>query len=51
MPDPGKPTPRTRGQGFLDIHLTATTRWKNIPTETWHYTLGGYQVLKMAQLP
>jgi hypothetical protein len=46
MPGPGKTTTGTRGEGFLDIHLNATTRWKDIPTEAWNYTLGGYQVLK-----
>jgi len=46
MPGPGKTTPGTRGEGFLDIYLNLTTRWKDIPEETWKYTLGGYQVLK-----
>lgn len=46
MPGPGKTTPGTRGDGFLDIHLNATTRWKDVPEPVWHYTLGGYQVLK-----
>ncbi len=46
MPGPGKTTTGTRGEGFLDIHLNATTRWKDIPVEAWNYTLGGYQVLK-----
>lgn len=46
MPGSGKTTPGTRGEGFLDIHLNATTRGKDIPLETWQYTLGGYQVLK-----
>jgi len=46
MPGPGKTTPGTRGEGFLDIHLNATTRWKDVPEQVWHYTLGGYQVLK-----
>ena len=30
----------------LDIHLNATTRWKDVPEQVWNYTLGGYQVLK-----
>jgi hypothetical protein len=30
----------------LDIHLNATTRWKNVPEAVWNYNLGGYQVLK-----
>ncbi len=46
MPGPGKTTSGTRGQGFLDIHLNATTRWKDVPEPVWTYTLGGYQVLK-----
>ncbi len=46
MPGPGKTTPGTRGEGFLDIYLNAATRWKNIPTEAWNYSLGGYQVLE-----
>ena len=46
MPGPGKVTSGTRGQGFLDIHLNATTHWKDIPEPVWNYTLGGYQVLK-----
>lgn len=46
MPALGKTTTGTRGEGFLDIHLNATTRWKDIPTEAWNYNLGGYQVLK-----
>ncbi|MEO6246682.1 MAG: type ISP restriction/modification enzyme, partial [Opitutaceae bacterium] len=36
----------TRGERFLDIHLNATTRWKDVPEPVWAYTLGGYQVLK-----
>lgn len=46
MPGPGKVTPGTRGEGYLDIHLNATTRWKDVPEQVWNYTLGGYQVLK-----
>ncbi len=46
MPGPGKVTTGTRGEGFLDIHLNATTRWKDVPAAVWSYTLGGYQVLK-----
>lgn len=46
MPGPGKVTSGTRGEGFLDIHLNATTRWKDVPEPVWRYTLGGYQVLK-----
>ena len=46
MPGPGKVRSGTRGEGFLDIHLNATTRWKDVPEPVWNYTLGGYQVLK-----
>ncbi|MCH7224640.1 type ISP restriction/modification enzyme [Haloferula sp. A504] len=46
MPGPGKVASGTRGEGFLDIHLNATTRWKDVPEGVWTYTLGGYQVLK-----
>jgi hypothetical protein len=46
MPGPGKTTSGTRGEGYLDIHLNATTRWKDVPEPVWTYTLGGYQVLK-----
>ena len=46
MPCPGKTTSGTRGQGFLDIHLNPTTRWRDVPKPVWQYTLGGYQVLK-----
>ena len=30
----------------MDVHLNETTRWKDVPTAVWNYTLGGYQVLK-----
>lgn len=46
MPGPGMVTTGTRGKGYLDIHLNATTRWKDVPEAVWNYTLGGYQVLK-----
>jgi hypothetical protein len=46
MPGPGQVTTGTRGEGYLDIHLNATTRWKDVPEPVWNYTLGGYQVLK-----
>ena len=46
MPGPGKTTSGTRAQGFLDIHLNPTTRWRDVPKPVWQYTLGGYQVLK-----
>ena len=37
---------RHRGDGFVDVHLNATTRWRDVPVPIWSYTLGGYQVLK-----
>ncbi|HQW28446.1 MAG TPA: hypothetical protein PK529_04630 [Verrucomicrobiales bacterium] len=46
MPGPGKVTTGTRGDGYLNIHLNETTRWKDVPEPVWRYTLGGYQVLK-----
>ncbi len=46
MPGPGDVRSGTRGEGFVDIHLNATTRWKDVPAAAWAYTLGGYQVLK-----
>jgi hypothetical protein len=46
MPGSGTITDGTRGEGFVDIHLNATTRWKDVPLPFWIYTLGGYQVLK-----
>lgn len=46
MPGPGKVTSGSRGEGYLDIHLNETTRWKDVPESIWRYTLGGYQVLK-----
>ena len=46
MPGSGEVRPGTRGAGFLDIHLNATTRWKDVPAAVWACTLGGYPVLK-----
>ena len=46
MPGPGMVKSGTRGEGFVDIHLNETTRWKDVPAAVWAYTLGGYQVLK-----
>ena len=46
MPGPGDVRSGTRGEGFVDVHLNATTRWKDVPEPVWGYTLGGYQVLK-----
>lgn len=46
MPGPSMTTPGTRGEGYLDIHLNATTRWKDVLEPVWNCPLGGYQVLK-----
>lgn len=46
MPGPGDVGSGTRGDGFVDIHLNATTRWRDVPAAVWSYMLGGYQVLK-----
>jgi hypothetical protein len=46
MPGLGRVTGSSRGDGFVDIHLNDTTRWKDVPERVWGYTLGGYPVLK-----
>lgn len=46
MPGPGDVRSAARGEGFVDIYLNATTRWRDVPAAVWSYTLGGYQVLK-----
>ncbi len=46
MPGPGDIRSGTRGDGFVDIHLNATTCWRDVPDAVWSYMLGGYQVLK-----
>ncbi|MCE9634906.1 MAG: N-6 DNA methylase [Planctomycetes bacterium] len=46
MPGSGTTTRGTRGEAYLDIHLNATTRWKDVPEPVWNYTLSGYRVLK-----
>ena len=46
MPGSGEVRSGTCGEGFVDVHLHATTRWKDVPEAVWTYTLGGYQVLK-----
>lgn len=46
MPGPGDVRSGTRCEGFVDVHLNATTRWKDVPVAVWNYTLGGYLVLK-----
>ena len=34
------------GATTYDIYLNDRAYWRNIPANTWHYKLGGYQVLK-----
>lgn len=34
------------GPKTYDIHLNEDARWSNVPERVWHYTLGGYQVIK-----
>lgn len=34
------------GDSTLDIYLNQVAYWKNVPTEVWRYTIGGYQVMK-----
>ena len=34
------------GERTFDIYLNEVAYWKNIPTKVWHYTIGGYQVIK-----
>jgi hypothetical protein len=46
MPGSGEVRSGTCGEGFVDVQLHATTRWKDVPEAVWNYTLGGYQVLK-----
>ena len=37
---------RQLGETTFDVHLNANAFWHNVPAAVWHYTLGGYQVLK-----
>jgi hypothetical protein len=34
------------GNTTHDIYLNDIAYWKNIPDRMWHYTIGGYQVIK-----
>ena len=34
------------GATTYDVYLNDVAYWRNIPTSVWHYTLGGYQVIK-----
>lgn len=35
MPGPGDVRPGPRGAGFVDVHLSHTTRWKDVPATVW----------------
>lgn len=34
------------GETCVDVHLNTECFWSAVPINVWHYTLGGYQVLK-----
>jgi hypothetical protein len=34
------------GENTCDIYLNDVAYWSNIPIRVWHYTIGGYQVIK-----
>ena len=34
------------GENTLDVYLNGSVFWKNVPARVWHYTIGGYQVVK-----
>lgn len=34
------------GKTCVDVHLNGESFWSAVPINVWHYTLGGYQVLK-----
>lgn len=34
------------GESTFDIRLNRRASWKNVPSQVWRYTLGGYQVIK-----
>ena len=34
------------GADTRDIYLNHSVYWRNVPVQVWHYTIGGYQVLK-----
>jgi predicted helicase len=36
MPGPGDVRGGTRGEGFVDVHLNATNRWKDVPVAVWN---------------
>lgn len=43
---PGKGKLIRRDDGACDIYLNDNTYWQNVPEAVWHYTIGGYQVIK-----
>jgi hypothetical protein len=34
------------GNTTYDVYLNENVIWQNVPSEVWHYTIGGYQVIK-----
>ena len=34
------------GQKTSDVYLNDDAYWKNVPVRVWHFTIGGYQVMK-----
>jgi predicted helicase len=34
------------GAHTVDVHLNASSMWKNVPINVWNYNMGGYLVLK-----
>ena len=34
------------GDRTTDIHVNGTTYWRNIPSNVWRFTVGGYQIIK-----
>lgn len=39
-------TTQQLGANTRDIYLNNTAYWQNVPDRVWHYTIGGYQVIK-----
>ena len=34
------------GHTTYDVYLNENVIWQNVPSGVWHYTIGGYQVIK-----
>lgn len=34
------------GDTTFDVYLNGRALWKNVPSEVWHYNIGGYQAIK-----